>query len=112
MAKTLVTKILEDHLVEGDLVAGEPIGIRIDQTLTQDITGTMAMMEYEAMGAPPPATDLSINYVDHNMMQLGFENADDHEFLRTFSAARGMICLLYTSPSPRDQRGSRMPSSA
>jgi len=91
MAKTLVTKILEDHLVEGDLVAGEPIGIRIDQTLTQDITGTMAMMEYEAMGAPPPATDLSINYVDHNMMQLGFENADDHEFLRTFSAARGMI---------------------
>lgn len=91
MAKTLVTKILEDHLVEGELVAGEPIGIRIDQTLTQDITGTMAMMEYEAMGAPPPATDLSINYVDHNMMQLGFENADDHEFLRTFSAARGMV---------------------
>ena len=91
MAKTLVTKILEDHLVEGDLVAGTPIGIRIDQTLTQDITGTMAMMEYEAMGAPRPATDLSINYVDHNMMQLGFENADDHEFLRTFSAARGMV---------------------
>ena len=91
MAKTLVTKILEDHLVEGDLVAGEPIGIRIDQTLTQDITGTMAMMEYEAMGAPPPATELSVNYVDHNMMQLGFENADDHAFLRTFSAARGMV---------------------
>ncbi|KPK44656.1 MAG: aconitate hydratase [Planctomycetes bacterium SM23_25] len=90
MAKTLVTKILEDHLVEGELVAGEPIGIRIDQTLTQDITGTMAMMEYEAMGAPAPATDLSVNYTDHNLMQLGFENADDHEFLRTFSAARGM----------------------
>ena len=91
MAKTLVTKILEDHLVEGELVAGRPIGIRIDQTLTQDITGTMAMMEYEAMGAPPPATDLSVNYVDHNMMQLGFENADDHEFLRTFSARHGMV---------------------
>ena len=91
MAKTLVYKILEDHLVEGDLAAGEPIGIRIDQTLTQDITGTMAMMEYEAMGAPTPATELSVNYVDHNLMQLGFENADDHEFLRTFSAKHGMV---------------------
>ena len=90
MAKTLVTKILEAHLVDGQLVAGTPIGIRIDQTLTQDITGTMAMMEFEAMGAPQPATEVSVNYVDHNMMQLGFENADDHEFLRTFSARHGM----------------------
>ena len=90
MAKTLTYKILEAHLVDGELRAGSPIGIRIDQTLTQDITGTMAMMEYEAMGAPKPATDLSVNYVDHNMMQLGFENADDHEFLRTFSARHGM----------------------
>ena len=90
MAKTLTYKILEAHLVEGKLEAGADIGIRIDQTLTQDITGTMAMMEYEAMGAPPPATELSVNYVDHNMMQLGFENADDHEFLRTFSAKHGM----------------------
>jgi len=90
MATTLTQKILADHLVEGTLAPGEPIGIRIDQTLTQDITGTMAMMEYEAMGAPPPATDVSVNYVDHNMMQLSFENADDHAFLRTFSAAHGM----------------------
>jgi aconitate hydratase len=90
MAKTLVYKVLEAHLVEGKLAAGTPIGIRIDQTLTQDITGTMAMMEYEAMGAPKPATEVSVNYVDHNMMQLGFENADDHEFLRTFSAKHGM----------------------
>jgi aconitate hydratase len=90
MAQTLVYKILEAHLVEGKLEAGTPIGIRIDQTLTQDITGTMAMMEYEAMGAPRPATEVSVNYVDHNMMQLGFENADDHEFLRTFSARHGM----------------------
>jgi len=90
MAKTLIRKILEAHLVEGDLAPGSPIAIHIDQTLTQDITGTMAMMEYEAMGAPPPATDVSVNYVDHNMMQLGFENADDHEFLRTFSARHGM----------------------
>ena len=90
MAKTLTYKILEAHLVEGKLEAGTDIGIRIDQTLTQDITGTMAMMEYEAMGTPPPATELSVNYVDHNMMQLGFENADDHEFLRTFSAKHGM----------------------
>jgi aconitate hydratase len=90
MAKTLIYKILKDHLEDGKLAAGSPIGIRIDQTLTQDITGTMAMMEYEAMGAPKPAADLSVNYVDHNMMQLGFENADDHEFLRTFSAKHGM----------------------
>ena len=82
MARTLVQKILEAHLADGRLEAGSPIGIRIDQTLTQDITGTMAMMEYEAMGAPPPATELSVNYVDHNMMQLEFENADDHEFLQ------------------------------
>jgi len=90
MAKTLIYKILGAHLEDGKLAAGTPIGIRIDQTLTQDITGTMAMMEYEAMGAPKPATDISVNYVDHNMMQLGFENADDHEFLRTFSARHGM----------------------
>jgi aconitate hydratase len=90
MAKTLVYKILEAHLAGGKLEAGTPIGIRIDQTLTQDITGTMAMMEYEALGAPRPATEVSVNYVDHNMMQLGFENADDHEFLRTFSARHGM----------------------
>ena len=91
MPQTLAYKILADHLAEGTLEPGATIGIRIDQTLTQDITGTMAMMEYEAMGAPPPATDLSVNYVDHNMMQLGFENADDHAFLRTFSAAHGMV---------------------
>jgi aconitate hydratase len=90
MAKTLIYKILDAHLEDGRLAAGTPIGIHIDQTLTQDITGTMAMMEYEAMGAPKPATDISVNYVDHNMMQLGFENADDHEFLRTFSAKHGM----------------------
>jgi aconitate hydratase len=90
MAKTLIYKILEAHLEDGKLAVGTPIGIHIDQTLTQDITGTMAMMEYEAMGAPKPATDISVNYVDHNMMQLGFENADDHEFLRTFSARHGM----------------------
>ncbi len=90
MPQTLTYKILAEHLVEGRLEAGEPIAIRIDQTLTQDITGTMAMMEYEAMGAPPPATEVSVNYVDHNLMQLGFENADDHRFLRTFSARHGM----------------------
>jgi aconitate hydratase len=90
MPQTLVYKILQAHLVEGKLKAGSPIGILIDQTLTQDITGTMAMMELEAMGAPAPVTDVSVNYVDHNMMQLGFENADDHEFLRTFSARHGM----------------------
>ncbi len=87
--RNLVHKVLGAHLVGGRLEPGTEIAIRIDQTLTQDITGTMAMMEYEMMGAPPPATDLSVNYVDHNLMQLGFENADDHAFLRTFSAKHG-----------------------
>jgi aconitate hydratase len=91
MPKTLTQKILEAHLVEGVLEPGSPIAIRMDQALTQDITGTMAMMEYEAMGAPPPAVELAVNYVDHNLMQLSFENADDHEFLRTFSARHGMF---------------------
>ncbi|MDP6380432.1 MAG: aconitate hydratase, partial [Phycisphaerae bacterium] len=90
MGKNLVHKILEAHLVEGRIEPGREIGIRIDQTLTQDITGTMACMEYEAMGDGPVRTLRSVNYCDHNLMQLGHENADDHEYLRTISARCGM----------------------
>ncbi|MDK1031527.1 MAG: aconitate hydratase, partial [Planctomycetia bacterium] len=90
MAKNLIQKLLEAHLVEGQLAPGREIAIRIDQTLLQDITGTMACMEYEAMGDGPVRTGLSVNYCDHNLMQLGHQNADDHEYLRTISARCGM----------------------
>ena len=75
---TLTEKILRDHMVEGESVKGQEIGIRIDQTLTQDATGTMAYLEFEAMGVPRVKTEKSVAYIDHNTMQSGFENADDH----------------------------------
>jgi aconitate hydratase len=90
MAQNLVQKILEEHLVEGKLVAGEEIGLRIDQTLTQDATGTMAYLQFEAMGIPRVKTKLSVSYVDHNMLQTGFENADDHRFLQSIAAKYGI----------------------
>jgi len=90
MARNLVQKILEQHLVEGRLVPGEEIGIRIDQTLTQDATGTMAYLQFEAMGIPRAKTKLSVSYVDHNMLQTGFENADDHRFLQSVAAKYGI----------------------
>ena len=90
MGKNLVTKILEKHLVVGELVPGREIGIRIDQTLTQDATGTMAYLQFEAMGIPRVKTDLSVSYVDHNTLQQGFENADDHRYLRTVAAKHGV----------------------
>jgi len=91
LPRNLVRKILEGHVRDGSLTIGQPIRVLIDQTLTHDMSGPMAMMEYDALGAKQIATDISVNYVDHNMMQLGFENADDHEFLRTFSAKHGMF---------------------
>jgi len=81
MGKTLVYKILEEHLVEGELVPGQEVGIRIDQTLTQDATGTMAYLQFEAMGLERVKTELSVSYIDHNTLQDGFENADDHRYL-------------------------------
>src|SRR3990172_7862215 len=90
MGKSLTYKILEEHLVAGDLKAGQEIAIRIDQTLTQDATGTMACLQFEAMGIPRVRTELSVSYVDHNMLQTGFENADDHRFLQTFAAKYGI----------------------
>jgi aconitate hydratase len=90
MARNLVQKILEEHLVEGKLKAGEEVGVRVDQTLTQDATGTMAYLQFEAMGIPTVKTQLSVSYVDHNMLQTGFENADDHRFLQTVAAKHGI----------------------
>jgi len=91
MGKTLTHKILEEHLVEGSLEAGKEIGIRIDQTLTQDATGTMAYLQFEAMGVPRVRTQLSVSYVDHNMLQTGFENADDHRFLQSIASRFGIV---------------------
>ena len=81
MGLTLTEKILKANLVEGEMVKGSEIGIRIDQTLTQDATGTMAYLEFEAMGVPRVRTERSVAYIDHNTLQNGFENADDHRFI-------------------------------
>jgi aconitate hydratase len=90
LAKSLTYKILEGHLASGKLEPGNEIGIRIDQTLTQDATGTMAYLQFEAMGIPRVRTKLSVSYVDHNMLQAGFENADDHRFLQSIAAKYGI----------------------
>lgn len=79
--KTLAEKILAAHCVAGELKAGMPIEIKIDQTLTQDATGTMAYLQFEAMGCERVKTECSVSYVDHNTLQNGFENADDHQYL-------------------------------
>jgi predicted aconitate hydratase len=89
MGKTLTYKILEKHLIDGELKAGTPIGIRIDQTLTQDATGTTAFLLFESMGTPRVKTDLSVSYVDHNMSQFGPENHNDHLYLQTVSTKAG-----------------------
>ena len=92
MAKnTVVQKILSNHIVSGKAVPGEPVAIRIDQTLTQDATGTMAYLELEAMGIDKVKTELSVSYVDHNMMQNGPENRNDHLYLQSVAAAKGVI---------------------
>ena len=87
----VVEKILSAHLVEGDPATDAEIGIRIDQTLTQDATGTMAYLQFESMGVPRVKTDLSVSYVDHNTVQLGYENADDHDFLQSIAKKYGVV---------------------
>ena len=91
MAQNLVEKILSKHLVSGTLIPGEEIGIRIDQTLTQDATGTMAYLQFESMNMPKVKTELSVSYVDHNTIQIGFENADDQLYLQTVAQKYGMV---------------------
>ncbi len=90
MGMTLTEKILSAHLVEGEMVKGSEIGIRIDQTLTQDATGTMAYLEFEAMGVPRVKTERSVAYIDHNTLQSGFENADDHRFIGSVAKKHGI----------------------
>ncbi len=91
MGKGVAQKVLEAHIVEGQWDPGAEIGIRIDQTLTQDATGTMAYLQFEAMGVPRVKTELSVSYVDHNTVQIGFENADDHRYLQSVAAKYGII---------------------
>jgi aconitate hydratase len=90
MGKTVAEKILAAHLVEGELIKGEEIALRIDQTLTQDATGTMAYLEFEAIGIPRVQTELSVSYVDHNLVQSDFKNADDHVFLQGVARKFGL----------------------
>ena len=89
--KTLSEKIIEKHLVKGSMIKGEPIEIKIDQTLTQDATGTMAYLQLEALGIDKVKTEVSVSYVDHNTLQSGYENADDHKFLQTVANKYGVI---------------------
>lgn len=86
----LTQKIIKEHLLEGDMVAGNEIAIRIDQTLTQDSTGTMAYLQFEAMGIPRVKTKKSVAYIDHNTLQTGFENADDHKYIQTVTSKHGI----------------------
>ena len=95
MGKNIVQKILSSHLVSGRLKAKTEIAIVIDQTITQDATGTMAYLQFEAMGLPGVKTKLSVSYVDHNMLQAGFENFDDHLFLQSFAGKYG---IYYSRP--------------
>lgn len=90
MGLTLTEKILKAHLVDGEFIKGQEIGIRIDQTLTQDATGTMAYLEFEAMGVPRVKTERSVAYIDHNTLQNGFENADDHRFIGSVAKKHGI----------------------
>ena len=87
----VVEKILSKHLVEGDPAVDPELGIHIDQTLTQDATGTMAYLQFESMDVPHVKTDVSVSYVDHNTVQIGFENADDHDFLQTIAKKYGVV---------------------
>ncbi|EFI33251.1 aconitate hydratase [Desulfonatronospira thiodismutans ASO3-1] len=91
MHKNLTRKIIEEHLVAGSLTPGEEIQIKIDQTLTQDATGTMAYLQWEALDLPRVKTELSVSYVDHNTLQMGFKNPDDHRYLRTVAARYGIV---------------------
>ncbi len=90
MGYTLAQKIIKDHMVGGSMEVGKEVSLRIDQTLTQDSTGTMAYLQFEALGLPQVQTELSVAYIDHNMLQTGFENADDHKYIQTVTAKHGI----------------------
>ena len=90
MGLTISQKIIKNHLISGEMKVGEEISLRIDQTLTQDSTGTMAYLQFEAIGVPQVKTKLSVAYIDHNMLQSGFENADDHKYIQTVTSKHGI----------------------
>lgn len=90
MKLTLAEKVIKNHLISGEMIPGREIGIRIDQTLTQDSTGTMAYLQFEAMGIDRVKTKLSVAYIDHNMLQSGPENADDHLYIKTVAKKHGI----------------------
>ena len=90
MGYTIAQKIIKNHLLSGNMTVGSEIGLKIDQTLTQDATGTMAYLEFEAMGIDRVKTELSVAYIDHNTLQTGFENADDHRFIQSVAKKRGL----------------------
>ena len=102
MGLTIAQKIIKAHLVDGQMIPGTDVGLKIDQTLTQDATGTMAYLEFEAMGVDRVKTERSVAYIDHNTLQTGFENADDHRFIQSVCKKH----LLFT-PGQRN-----MPSGA
>jgi len=91
MGLNITQKIIQNHILKGELIAGSPVAIRIDQTLTQDATGTMAYLQFEALGLDRVKTELSVSYVDHNTLQSGFENADDHQFLQSTASKFGVL---------------------
>lgn len=95
MGYTIAQKIIKEHLVSGEMIPGTEVGLRIDQTLTQDATGTMAYLEFESMGIPRVKTEKSVAYIDHNTLQSGFENADDHRYIQSVCAKHG---IYYSRP--------------
>ena len=95
MGLTIAQKIIKAHMVSGEMTVGSDIGLKIDQTLTQDATGTMAYLEFEAMGVPRVKTEKSVAYIDHNTLQTGFENADDHRFIQSVAKKHG---IWYSRP--------------
>ncbi|MDD6847964.1 MAG: aconitate hydratase, partial [Oscillospiraceae bacterium] len=90
MGLTIAQKIIKNHIVDGEMIVGTDIGLKIDQTLTQDATGTMAYLEFEAIGVPRVKTEKSVAYIDHNTLQTGFENADDHRFIQSVCKKHGI----------------------
>ena len=91
MGYSITRKILKEHFMGGSLKAGESLDLKIDQTLTQDATGTMAYLQFEALGLDKVRNELAVSYVDHNTIQVGFENADDHNYLKSVAAKKGVV---------------------
>ena len=90
MGLTIAQKIIKEHLVSGEMIPGEEIALKIDQTLTQGAAGTMAYLEFDTMGVPRVKTELSVAYIDHSTLQSGFENADDHRFIQSMAKKHGL----------------------